>query len=96
MKHQRHFEATGAPRKVAQTKALIAELGCIVEKLEIGIAAEEARAGISDCSRPEYPVLARALSARRDNLRTTIAALDQHVGVAGAVVSLRHVSGREI
>jgi hypothetical protein len=32
-----------------------------------------------DRSDPAYPILARTLAARRDNLRDTIAALDQHL-----------------
>jgi hypothetical protein len=34
---------------------------------------------VSDRSDPTYPILARALAARRDNLRDTIAALEQRL-----------------
>jgi hypothetical protein len=40
---------------------------------------EEERARISDRSNSAYPILARTLAARRDNLRDTIAALEQRL-----------------
>jgi hypothetical protein len=43
------------------------------------IATEEERARISDRSNSAYPILARTLAARRDNLRDTIAALEQRL-----------------
>src|SRR5215510_9179065 len=55
-----------------QTRRLIADIGRIIEILNCDIADEEARAGVSDPSRPEYPILARALAARRENLQSTM------------------------
>jgi len=78
MKHQRHFE-TGASREAAQTRTLIADLDRIVQILNSDIAAEEGRAGVSDCLQAEYPMHARGLAARRDNLKDTIAALEQRL-----------------
>jgi hypothetical protein len=81
MKHQRHFETVNTLREATQTKTLIADLRRIVEILDVEIALEEAQTGISDRTLPEYPVLARALAARRDNLIQSIAALEQRVGL---------------
>ena len=78
MKHQRHFE-TAASREAAQTRTLIADLDRIVQILNSDIAAEEGRAGVSDCFQAEYPMHARGLAARRDNLKDTIAALEQRL-----------------
>jgi hypothetical protein len=78
MKHQRHFETT-ASREAAQTKALIADLDRIVQILNDAIAAEEALAGVSDHSQAGYPMHARQMAARRNNLTDTIAALEQRL-----------------
>jgi hypothetical protein len=43
--------------------------------VECDIATEEQRAGIFDRADARYPVLARALATRRDNLKVTIVAL---------------------
>jgi hypothetical protein len=76
MKHQRHFETT-ASREAAKTKALIADLDRIVQILDDAIAAEEELAGVSDRSQAGYPMHAREMAARRDNLTDTIAALEE-------------------
>jgi len=47
--------------------------------LDCDVAAEEERARISDRSNSAYPILARTLAARRDNLQGTIAALEQRL-----------------
>ena len=60
----------------ANISALINELDRRVRNLESDIASEEARAGVSNPFNAAYPVLARMMTARRDNLRQTIAALE--------------------
>jgi hypothetical protein len=92
MKHQYHFESLNVWRETTQTKGLIADIDRIVQILNSDIASEEEQAGIFDCSRPEYPVLARALAARRDNLKDTIAALEQRLELTGALDSGPHPS----
>lgn len=62
-----------------KTHRLIADIRRVVDILNDGIAEEEARTGISDRREPGYPVRARALVARRDNLECTIASLQQRV-----------------
>jgi septation ring formation regulator EzrA len=79
LKHQRHFEPANRSREAFQTRTLIADIDRIVEILNSDIAAEEAQAGVFDHSQVEYPMLARTLTARRDNLRHTIAALQQRL-----------------
>ena len=78
MKHQHHFETT-ASREAAQTKALIADLDRIVQILDDAISAEEELAGVSDHSQADYPMHARQMAARRDNLTDTIAALERRL-----------------
>jgi hypothetical protein len=59
-----------------QIATLIGSLSRSVELLTVDIEHEEARAGVRDLADPAYPVLARSLRVRRDNIRTTIAALE--------------------
>ena len=81
MKHQRHFERASdvAIREAAQISTMISDLDRLVRLLDCDITTEEERAWISDRSEPAYPILARTLAARRDNLRDTIAALEQRL-----------------
>jgi hypothetical protein len=81
MKHQRHFERASdvAIREAAQISTMISDLDRLVRLLDCDITTEEERARISDRSDPAYPILARTLAARRNNLRYTIAALEQRL-----------------
>ncbi len=54
---------------------LIANLSRSVEILAVDIEDDEVRAGVRDILDPTYPVLARSLRVRRDNLVETIALL---------------------
>ena len=79
MNMQPRFETTrkSAVREIAVLGKILADLVRIVQQIESDIAAEEERARVSDRSDVMYPVLARTLIGRRDNLRVTIAALEQ-------------------
>jgi hypothetical protein len=81
MKTQRHFEIESetARREAAQIRTMIADLDRRVGLLNSDIASEEERVRVSDPSNFAYPIHARAMAARRDNLRVTIAALDQRL-----------------
>jgi hypothetical protein len=79
MKHQRHFERAPAAREALQIGELIADLDRIVHMLNSDIAAEEEWAQVFERCQPEYPILARMLAARRDNLMSTIAALERRL-----------------
>ena len=79
MKHQRHFERATAARGALQIGELIADLDRIVHMLNRDIAAEEEWAQVFERCQPEYPIRARMLAARRDNLMSTIAALERRL-----------------
>jgi hypothetical protein len=79
MKHQYHFGSATPAREALQTKHLIADINRVVQILDSDIAAEEEQARVFDRSRFDYPILARTLVARRDNLLGTIAALEQRL-----------------
>ena len=55
---------------------LIADLTRTADILTADIEHEEERAGVRDLADPAYPVLARTLRVRRQNLRVTIASLE--------------------
>ena len=79
MKHQHHFgSATDvALSDMARISALINDLDRHVRILDCDIAAEEERARVLNPFDAAYPILARTLAARRDNLKETIAALEK-------------------
>ena len=79
MKQQVHFKRAAADREATQTRTLIADLYRIVAILDADIAAEEEQVGVVDLTRPEYPLLARKLRARRDNLLETVGQLRQRL-----------------
>jgi hypothetical protein len=79
MIHKLHFGSATPAREALQTKTLIADIRRIVQILDSDIAAEEEQARIFDRSQVEYPMLARTLAARRNNLMDTIAALEQRL-----------------
>ncbi|MEH2495515.1 hypothetical protein V1294_001994 [Bradyrhizobium sp. AZCC 1678] len=67
-----------------QIATLIESLSRSVELLTVDIEHEETRAGVRDLSEPTYPVLARSLRSRRDNIRATLASLGAVVHVSEA------------
>jgi hypothetical protein len=58
---------------------MVGELDCSIQLLNADIVAEELRVTIFDRSDAAYPILARRLAARRDNLLDTIEALKERL-----------------
>ena len=79
MRHQNYSQsASTVPRMEASRIAvLISDLDRHAQLLDQDIIAEQERAQVFDRSHPAYPILARTLTARRDNLSATIAALEK-------------------
>ena len=69
------LRATAAVNRFRIAK-LIADLTRTADILTADIEHEEERAGVRDFADPAYPVLARTLRVRRQNLRATIASLE--------------------
>jgi hypothetical protein len=68
------------PRRTAAIKGLqiatlIGSLSRSAALLTVDIEHEETRAGVRNPTDPAYPVLARTLCSRRENIRATIATL---------------------
>ena len=72
MKHQGQFKRADHFCEHRKVQTLIADLQRIVNILDADIDFEEQQIGVTDLASPEYPILARALRARRDNLSATI------------------------
>jgi hypothetical protein len=80
MRHQRHFDTSeAAQREAVKIRKMIGDLDRIVQLLNCDITSEEERARIFDRSDAAYPILARVLAARRDNLRDTITSLEKRL-----------------
>ena len=88
MRRQRHFGTANAiaHREATVITAMMDDLRRIVEILDCDVATEEKRARIFDKSDAQYPILARTLAARRDNLKLTVAALGQRLRAIDATV----------
>ena len=65
-----------------QIATLIGDLWWSVEVLTADIEHEEMHSGVRNVANPNYPVLARSLKARRENLGATIASLEALTGSA--------------
>ena len=66
-------------RATMKLRALVADLQLRIEVLDTDIHNEEQRTGVFDVDNVAYPILARNLRIRRDNLRATIKVLESHL-----------------
>jgi hypothetical protein len=71
-----HCETT---REVTVISKILADLVRTAQLIGSDIVAEEERARISDRSDAKYSMLARSLIERRDNIKMTIAALEERL-----------------
>lgn len=73
-------------RQIAVIRGMIADFERTVQILKVDISTEEERLRVFDITAPDYPILARTLRARLDNLLVTIHGLQQHLAETGAAV----------
>jgi hypothetical protein len=66
-------------REAARISALVSDLNRVGRLLGAEIAREEGSAGMSNLSDAAYPIAARILRVRRDNLANTITALEKRL-----------------
>ena len=76
-----------ALKQAALIKRMMDDLGRTVQILNIHISTEEERLRVFDRSDPAYPILAKTLIARRDNLLVTIADLGQRLPAISAAIA---------
>jgi len=77
-----------ALRQAAVIRDMIRDLERTVQILNISICTEEERVRVFDSSDPAYPILARPLIARRDNLNVTIAFLAQRLHAIAVAIPM--------
>jgi hypothetical protein len=75
-----------ALRQAAVSRGMIDDLGRTIQILNIDISSEEERVRVFDRSDPAYPILARTLTARRDNLIVTVADLAERLRAITATI----------
>ena len=73
----KRFQMNEKRRQMLQLDMMIAEFDRMANELEIQIAAEEKKAGITDISHFAYPTFAKAARLRRDNLKNSQSDLAQ-------------------
>ena len=88
----KHFQAPF--QEMSRIETLVASLNRSVEILNADIETEEERARVTDVSDPIYPIVARQLRARRDNLQVTIAALQGYFQERGGPISSNQLISR--
>jgi flagellar export protein FliJ len=67
----KQFQVSEKRRQLAQLDLMIGEFDRMAAELEMQIAAEEKKAGITDVNHFAYPTFAKAARQRRDNLRNS-------------------------
>ena len=67
----KQFQVSEKRRQIAQLDMMIAEFERMANELEVQIAAEEKKAGITDINHFAYPTFAKAARLRRDNLQNS-------------------------
>jgi len=73
-----------ALKQAAVIRGMLNDLDRSIHFLNIDISTEEERGRVLDRSDPAYPILARTLATRRDNLKVTVAALEQRLRMINA------------
>ena len=71
----KRFQVNEKRRQIMQLDMMIAEFDRMANELELQIAAEEKKSGISDVNHFAYPTFAKAARVRRDNLKNSQADL---------------------
>ncbi|MHA6641639.1 flagellar export protein FliJ [Mesorhizobium sp. A623] len=83
----KQFQVTEKRRQLLQLDMMIAEFERMAGELELQIAAEEKKAGITDTSHFAYPTFATAARLRRDNLRNSQSDLAQQRSAAESLLA---------
>ena len=83
----KQFQVNDKRRQLLQLDMMIAEFDRMAGELEIQIAAEEKKAGITDINHFAYPTFAKAARLRRDNLKNSQHDLLQQRATAESILS---------
>jgi len=82
----KRFQVNEKHKQLTQLDMMIAEFERMATELELQIAAEEKKAGITDINHFAYPTFAKAARQRRDNLRDSQADLKHQREAAQALL----------
>lgn len=85
--HRSETAQDAALKQAAVIHGIISDLERTIQILNVDVSAEEERARVFDGSDPAYPILARTLAARRDNLKGTIALLAKRLHAVAVAVA---------
>ena len=83
----KQFQVNDKRRQLLQLDMMIAEFERMAGELEIQIAAEEKKAGITDINHFAYPTFAKAARLRRDNLKNSQHDLLQQRAIAESLLA---------
>ena len=83
----KQFQVNDKRRQLLQLDMMIAEFDRMAGELEIQIAAEEKKAGITDINHFAYPTFAKAARLRRDNLKNSQHDLLQQRAAAESILA---------
>jgi hypothetical protein len=81
----RHFET--ALRDASVIRTMLDDLNTTIQILNVDITTEEERVRVFDRAHATYPILARTLAARRDNLQDTVAVLERRLAAINVPLS---------
>lgn len=73
----KRFQVREKSRQLGQLDLMIGEFERMAQELDVQIAAEEKKAGITDLNHFAYPTFAKAARQRRDNLLESRSGLEQ-------------------
>ena len=77
MENRSHFG--NAQREATQIGTMLSDLDRTIQLLECDIALYETNARVKDSAYFGYPIAARTMAARRDNLKMTVALLERRL-----------------
>ncbi|MCC8938997.1 hypothetical protein H8A99_21595 [Bradyrhizobium sp. Arg68] len=77
--HHRYETVRGSTGRESTISKMLFDLVLACQLIEADVATEEERAGIYDRSDRTYPILAKSLNERYDNLKGTIATLEKRL-----------------
>ncbi|MET1046326.1 MAG: flagellar export protein FliJ [Hyphomicrobium sp.] len=83
----KQFQVNDKRRQLLQLDMMIAEFDRMANELELQIAAEEKKAGITDINHFAYPTFAKAARLRRDNLKNSQHDLLQQRATAESILA---------
>jgi hypothetical protein len=83
----KRFQVNEKRRQIMQLDMMIAEFERMANELDLQIAAEEKKSGITDVNHFAYPTFAKAARLRRDNLKNSQSDLMQQKKLAESLLA---------